>query len=388
MTEQVKCVHFPKCGGCQLLNQNYQQTLNFKLSLVNTYLKEQKINHLIEQIIPANQNIAYRNKMILAFKKANGKIIAGFYEENSHQVVDLKECLMNSRTQNNIALGIKKIVEDLRIPPYDEDKEIGLIRYIIIKEAYSTKEILIVIVTSTENFPLRNEFVKRIKNLSTNIRTIIQNINPRKTSIVLGEKERILWGNGFISDVLLNINFPISSKSFYQVNPLQTIKLYSIIKDYLNPSKNDILLDAYSGVGTIGMVMADSVKEVISVENNKQAVMIGINNAKVNKIRNIRFYCDDATNFLKELAEEQVKIDCLIMDPPRSGSTPVFLKSAISLKPKKIIYVSCGPDTLARDLKILCSKDYKIVKSCCVDMFCWTKHIECICLLSLKDEKM
>lgn len=384
MIEQVQCSLFPKCGGCQLLNQKYQETLKFKLDLVNKYLKEQKINHHIDKIIPADQNISYRNKMILAFRKINGKVVSGFYEENSHQIVDLKECLMNSTTQNQIALGIKKIIEELRILPYDEDKKVGLIRYIIIKEAVSTKEILIVVVTSTENFPSRSEFVKRVRNLSSSIKTIIQNINPRKTSIVLGDKERILFGNGFINDKLMDINFPISSKSFYQVNPLQTIKLYSIVKDYLNPNKNEILLDAYSGVGTIGMIMASSVKEVISVENNKQAVMVGINNAKLNQIRNMHFYCDDATNFIKELAEDRVKIDCLIMDPPRSGSTPVFLHNAISLKPKKIIYVSCGPDTLARDLKILCAKDYKIEESCCVDMFCWTKHIETVVCLEKK----
>lgn len=388
MTEQIKCSLFPKCGGCQLLNQTYQETLRFKLDLVNTYLKEQKIDHYVHKILPANQNLAYRNKMILAFRKVSGRVISGFYEENSHQVVDLKECLMHSTIQNQIAFGIKTIIETLKIPPYDEDKRVGLIRYIIIKEAVSTKEILVVIVTSVEVFPARNEFVKRIRNLSNNIKSIIQNVNSRKTSIVLGDKERVLFGKGFVYDELMHLRFPISSKSFYQVNPAQTIQLYSLVKEYLNPEKNEILVDAYSGVGTIGMIMADSVKQVISVENNKQAVMIGINNAKFNQIKNIQFYCDDATNFIKKLADERVKIDCLIMDPPRSGSTLEFLHTAVSLKPKKIIYVSCGPDTLARDLRVFCSKEYQIIKSCCVDMFCWTKHVETVMLLCLKEPKI
>lgn len=387
MVNDKKCQLYPKCGGCQLLEFEYSKTLEYKLSNVNQLFKEQKINHIIKDIIPSPINFKYRNKMILAFKKINGKIISGFYEEHSHQIVDLKKCIMHSDLQNEIAFGIKKIIEELRILPYDEDKKVGLVRYIIIKEAIKTKEILIVVVTASDMFLSRSEFVKRVKGLSNSIKSIVQNINPRKTSIVLGDKERILYGDGYINDELMGLKFPISSKSFYQVNPLQTEKLYQVVVDFAKINKNEIVIDAYSGVGTIGMILSSKAKEVISVENNRQAVNSAINFARINKIKNIRFICDDATNFLVELARNGTKVDILIMDPPRTGSTSQFLNSIVSLNPKKIIYVSCGPDTLARDLNILCKKDYKIIKSCCVDMFCWTKHVETIMLLCRKESK-
>lgn len=384
MIEKTNCSLFKICGGCQLLDLNYTDTLNFKLNFVNQCLKEQKIKYHIEKIIGANQNIEYRNKMILAFRKVNGKIISGFYEENSHEVVNVEKCMMHSKVQNEIAQGIKKIIEELRLQPYDEDRKSGLIRYVIIKEAVKTNEILIVVVTSSDAFVARSEFVKRVRSLSQSIKTIIQNINPRKTSIVLGEKERILYGKGYICDEFMHIYFPISSKSFYQVNPLQTIQLYQTVKDFADLKKNDRILDAYSGVGTIGMILANQVKEVISVENNRQSVMVGMHHAKENQIKNVHFVCDDATNFIQKFVFNQEKIDCLIMDPPRNGSTPAFLHSTLDLKPRKIIYVSCGPESLARDLKILCQKDYIISKSCLVDMFCWTKHVETVMLLCLK----
>ncbi len=383
MTEKVTCPLFKKCGGCQLLNLTYQKTLQEKLDYVNTCLKKQKIHFQINKIIGSEKNVQYRNKMIIGFKKVNGKVIAGFYEENSHQIIDLEDCLMHSPLQNQIARGIKEIIISMRLQPYDEDKKTGVIRYAIIKEAVATGELLVVIVTATDTFVARSEFVKRVRALSNSIKTIIQNVNARKTSIVLGEKERILYGKGYIYDYLFGIRFPISSKSFYQVNPLQTIKLYQTVKDFANISKNDVILDAYSGVGTIGMILASEAKKVISVENNKQAVMIGINNAKENKIQNVHFICDDATHFIQNMASEQLKIDCLIMDPPRTGSTPSFLSSAIHLKPQKIVYVSCGPDTLARDLTILL-KEYKIKKATLVDMFCWTKHVETVVCLEHK----
>lgn len=386
MTEKVNCSLFKKCGGCQLLNFTYQKTLQEKLTYVNKCLKEQKINFQIDKIIGSEKNVQYRNKMIIGFKKVNGKVISGFYEENSHQIIDLDDCLMNSPLQNQIARGLKEIMISMRLQPYDEDKKTGFIRYAIIKEAVVTNELLVVIVTATDTFVARSEFVKRVRALSNSIKTIIQNVNARKTSIVLGEKERILYGKGYIYDYLFGIRFPISSKSFYQVNPLQTIKLYQTVKDFANISKNDVILDAYSGVGTIGMILASDAKEVISVENNKQAVMIGINNAKENKIHNVHFICDDATHFIQNMASEHVKIDCLIMDPPRTGSTPIFLSSAMHLKPRKIVYVSCGPDTLARDLTFLL-KDYKIKEATLVDMFCWTKHVETITLLCLREPK-
>ena len=199
-------------------------------------------------------------------------------------------------------------------------------------------------------------------------------INPRKTSIVLGEKEKILFGQGFIMDKIDDLAFRITSKSFYQVNPLQTLKLYSKIREFASFNGDEIIVDAYSGVGTIGMILSKDVKEVVCVENNKQAVSAAISNGKINKIKNINFVCDDASNYLKKLAQLGVKIDAIVMDPPRSGSTIEFLKSIIHLKPSKIIYVSCNPETLVRDLNQL-RITYRISNILCIDMFCWTNHV-------------
>lgn len=384
MIDKISCPLKNKCGNCQLLNLKYQDTLSYKLDYVNSLFKKAKITTTINEIIPANHNTKYRNKMIIGFKKINGKIISGFYEENSHKIVDLDNCILHSEEQNNIATGLKKIIEKLRLLPYDEDRKIGLIRYALIKEAINTNEILITIVTASENFPARNDFVKMVRNLSPKIKTIIQNINSRKTSIVLGEKERVLYGPGFINETLLGLKFQITSKSFFQVNPLQTVKLYQTVEQFASFSKDDVIIDAYSGIGTIGLYLSKHVKQVISVENNKQAVSAAIKNAKNNNINNVSFFCDDATNFIVEFAKEKPLIDVLIMDPPRTGSTVQFLDSVCKLKPKQVIYVSCGPDTLVRDLPQLLKNGYQIKNIKCVDMFCWTNHVETVVCLMRK----
>ncbi len=380
--EKLVCKYSKKCGNCPLIDKTYKETVNIKLNKINECLKREKIDYQISRVIEANNTTAYRNKMIIGFKSVNGKVISGFYEENSHNIVDIDNCLMHTDIQNKIATEIKKILISLKLRPYDEDRKIGLLRYILIRESFSTKEILITLVTSTDVFPARNEFVKRVRAISPNIKTIVQNINPRKTSIVLGDKERILFGKGYITDEMCGIKFNISSKAFYQVNAEQTKKLYGKVVEFANFKKTETIIDAYSGVGTIGMILSSNVKQVISVENNKQSVIAAIQNAKLNNINNVRFICDDATNFIVDFAKENQKIDALIMDPPRSGSTPAFLDAAVKLKPNKIVYVSCDPTTLSRDLKHLLKNGYKITNGIGVDMFCWTNHVETIILLA------
>lgn len=384
MVKKVFCKHFSKCGNCQLLNKHYSDTLSLKKNLVNNLFKKNNFQFKVSQLISADENIKYRNKMIISYRYKNGKLFSGFYEENSHRVVDIDNCIMHTDIQNEIFRKLKEIFHNLNIMAYDEDSKNGLLRYVIIREAFFTNEILITIVTASEIFPSRSLVVKKIRSISPKIKTIIQNINPRKTSIVLGEKEQILYGEGFITDKIGNLFFRITSKSFYQVNPYQTLKLYNKVRELAKFKGDEIIVDAYSGVGTIGMILSQDVKEVISVENNKQAVLAGILNAKMNKITNIYFKCDDATHFLQDLEKNKVKLDAIIMDPPRSGSTSDFLKSVLAIKPKKIIYVSCNPETLIRDLNIL-KKKYDIVTGLCVDMFCWTNHIETVILLSKKE---
>lgn len=383
MNETSICKYFKTCGNCQFLDKEYSETLKFKRDLVYKNFHNNGFDININNIIQAEENFHYRNKMIISYKFQHGKLISGFYQENSHQVVDISFCVMHSSIQNEILKQLKKIFDDLKIRAYDEDTKRGLLRYVLLREAFFTKEILITIVTSSDIFPSRSEVIKRIRDISPRIKTIIQNINPRKTSIVLGEKEKILFGQGFIIDKLGDFSFRITSKSFYQVNPLQTLKLYSQIRELASFQGYETIIDAYSGVGTIGMFLSNDVREVVCVENNKQAVSAAILNAKINQIKNITFICVDATHYLKKLSQTSARIDAIIMDPPRSGSTVEFLKAIIHFKPSKIIYVSCNPETLVRDLKEL-KTAYQISNVVCVDMFCWTNHVETLVVLSKK----
>jgi 23S rRNA (uracil1939-C5)-methyltransferase len=378
-----KCKISNRCGGCQFLHLEYQQTLDIKKNKVLDLFKQAKLNANLEEVIGAKHYFGYRNKMQLAFKMEKNEVVCGFYEENSHKVINLDTCLIHSDLQNEIASFIRETVIKLKLRPYDEDRRLGLIRHVLIKEAVKTKQIMVVIVTATEIFPARSEFVKMLRSKFPSITTIIQNINPRKTSIVLGEKERVLFGKGYIEDYILDFKFKITSKSFFQVNPEQTEKLYGKAFEYAELSGKETVIDAYSGVGTIGMILSKKAKHVISVENNKQAVETAISNAKDNNIKNVRFYCADATEFLVELAKEKTPIDVLIMDPPRTGSTPAFLNATMQLLPKKLVYVSCEPETLVRDLQLL-QKKYQIKKTSLVDMFCWSSHVETVCLLTKK----
>lgn len=383
-----KCNIDRVCGGCNLLNMRYEDSVNHKLNKVTKLFKENKLNVNIEKIIKAKNPYQYRNKMIVAYQMQNGKIVHGFFQENTHKVVSMDSCMMHTDIQNDIAAYIKAIMIKLKLKPYDEDRKYGLIRYALIKHGFSSNEVMVVIVTASEIFPARAEFVKLLRMKFPVITTIIQNINPRKTSIVLGDKERVLYGKGFIKEILGEFRFKISSKSFFQVNPEQTINLYNTVLDFAGLSGEEMILDAYSGVGTIGMFLSKKAKHVISVESNKQAVQAAIANARDNNIRNISFIYEDATIYISYLAKENAHLDLLVLDPPRTGSTPQFLNAAISLKPKKIIYVSCEPTTLVRDLELLKSK-YKIDRVVLVDMFCWVDHVECVVLMSrVKNEKL
>lgn len=381
--QTVKCSIYNKCGSCHLLHMSYEDQIKFKLDYVSNALKEYKLNSKIDEIIRADKINRYRNKMQVAYTTYNNNIVYGFYQEDTHKIIALDDCLVHSERQNEIAKAIAKIMKDLHLKPYDEDKRSGLIRFALIREAIKTKEMLVTIVTNADVFPGKNEFIKRLLKECSYITTIIQNINTRKTSIILGDDERIMYGSGYIIDELCGIKFKISSKTFYQVNPYQTELLYKKAIEYANFTGNERVLDAYCGIGTIGIVLSPFVREVIGVESNKQSVINARDNAYYNKIKNIRFINDDATKYIIENKDE--KFDCIIMDPPRSGSTEEFLNAIKVISPKKIVYVSCEAKTLARDLKVLEDK-YVIDKKCIVDMFVGTYHVETVVLMSRDKE--
>lgn len=374
-----KCSIYYRCGSCQLLHMNYESQVKFKKDYVLDCFKKQNIKIKIDEFIEAENKTRYRNKMQVAFKYQDRKLVYGFYEEATHKIIPVDDCLVQTEKQNKVIKTCCDILENMKIAPYQEDKRTGIIRFILIKEAIKTNELMVVVVTNTPVFPGSNEFVRRLTQKEKSVTTIIQNINTRHTSIILGDNERVLYGKGYISEFLNNMKFKITSKSFFQVNPIQTEKLYSKVIEFGEFTSKDVVMDAYSGVGTIGMIISPFVGNVISVENNKQAVQAAIDNLKYNNIKNVRVYNDDATEFMIK-KQSELKIDVLVLDPPRSGSTEKFLNAAIKLKPKKIIYVSCEASTLARDCQILL-KEYKIVKTALVDLFVGTYHVETICSL-------
>ena len=377
----VKCGIYDKCGGCHLLHMKYDSQMRFKYDYVVNAFKEYKLNSKIDEVIKADIKERYRNKMQVAYSTYNGNIIYGFYEEESHKIIPLDDCLVQTERQNEIAKVIARIIRELHLAPYNEDKRTGLIRFVLIREAFKTGEVLVTIVTNSEVFPGKNEFISRLRKACPYIATIVQNINTRKTSIILGDDEKVMYGPGFITDELCGLKFQLSSKTFYQINSYQTERLYNKVIEYGEFSNSDYVLDAYCGVGTIGMVCSKYVEEVIGVENNKQSVINARNNAYNNKIKNIHFVNMDATEYIKK--NTNIKFDVVIMDPPRSGSTVEFLEAVKKISPKKIVYVSCEAKTLARDIKVLSDK-YDIKKKVIVDLFVGTYHVETVCLLTKK----
>lgn len=381
-----KCDIYNKCGGCSLLHIKYLEQLNIKTYFVEnlffeTFNKYYKVNPTLGMKEPWN----YRNKNQIVFRNVKGgksRIASGFYEANSHRLVEYETCLVQDKLSDKIVGIIKELMIKMRYNAFDEDKGNGLIRHVLIKRSSSTKEVMVVIVTGSEIFSGCQNFVKALTSRCKDITTIIQNVNNRKTSAVLGDKEKVLYGKGFITDILLGKKFKISSKSFYQINSQQCEVLYTKALELANLSKNDILFDAYSGVGTIGLIASDKVAKVISVELVKDAVQDAIFNAKMNNIKNVHFFCDDASNFMKNMAVKKEKVDVLIMDPPRKGSDERFLNAAVKLAPKKIIYISCDPRTQVIDLKHLLNNNYQITAIQPVDMFPHTGHIEnIVCLI-------
>ena len=311
-------------------------------------------------------------------------MISGIYQEGTHFIVPVDECLIEDQRADAIIRDIRGLLKSFKIKTYNEDTGYGLFRHVLIRTGYHSGQIMVVLVLGSPILPSKNNFVKALRKLHPEITTIVLNVNGQKTSMILGEKETVLYGKGYIEDELCGKTFRISSKSFYQVNPVQTEKLYSKAIELAGLTGKERVIDAYCGIGTIGLIASDKAKEVISVELNSDAVRDAIANAKRNGIKNVRFYNNDAGVFMRQMADAGESADVVFMDPPRSGSDEKFLSSVLTLHPKKIVYVSCDPTTLARDLKYLTKHGYKARRAIPVDMFPATEHCENCVLLERK----
>ena len=310
------------------------------------------------------------------------KVIAGTYEPRSHRIVDINSCLNEDKNATAIIVTIKKLLPSFRLAPYDEDARTGFLRHVLVRRGIHTGEVMVVLVTASPVFPSRQNFLKALLAAHPEITTIVQNVNNRRTSVLLGDREQTLYGPGFIRDTLCGMSFRISPRSFYQINPTQTEVLYRRAIKAAGLTGKERVLDTYCGIGTIGMIAAADAREVIGVEQNPAAVRDAIRNAKENGVENIRFVAADATEWMQAAAAEKLSIDILLMDPPRSGSTPEFLSAAVKMAPRRIVYISCCPETQARDLALLQKGGYRVTLLQPVDMFPHTEHIETVVLLS------
>lgn len=376
------CPYAKKCGGCQYQGMDYAAQLKKKQKEMNKLLKD---FGKPEPIIGMKDPLHYRNKVHAVFGRTRkGEIVSGTYEAGTHKIVNIDECMIEDEISQSIIRTIRGLLRSFKIRTYDEDTGYGLLRHVLVRRGFTTGQVMVVLVLSSPILPSKNNFVKALRKEHPEITTVVLNVNDKKTSMVLGERDIVLYGKGYIEDILCGCTFRISPQSFYQVNPVQTERLYQTAMGYAELTGKERVIDAYCGIGTIGMVAAKKVREVIGVELNRNAVKDARINAKLNQIKNIAFYEGDAGRFMVSMAEEGEKADVVFMDPPRSGSDEAFLSSVIRLAPKRIIYVSCGPDTLARDLKYLARNGYQVRKMQPVDMFGFTVHCEMVVMLSHK----
>ena len=377
---KTRCPHSKKCGGCQLQNLDYKEQLAHKertcIRLLGKFCR-------VEPIIGMENPYHYRNKVQAAFGTTRaGRIISGIYQSSTHNIVAVDSCMTEDEIADRIIVDIRRLLRDFKMTTYNEVTGRGFLRHVLVKRGFQTGEVMVVLVTGTPIFPARNNFTRALLKLHPEITTIIQNVNDRYTSMLLGQNEKTLYGPGYITDILCGLRFRISAKSFYQINPVQTEVLYGKAMEFAELTGKETVIDAYCGIGTIGMVAAKKAGQVLGVEVNRDAVRDARENAKLNRVKNIRFVCADAGDFMVDMANAGEHCDVLFMDPPRAGSDTAFLSCALTLAPRRIVYVSCNPETLARDLNFLTKRGYRAEKIQPVDMFPHTDHVETVALLT------
>ena len=375
------CVNYEKkCGGCPLLALPYREQLA---------KKQARLQELLGGFAPvkAVQGMAeplhYRNKAIASFATQRGKLVCGLYAEGTHRVLPGADCLLQEEILNKTLAAVLDAARACRWTAYDEDRRTGLLRHTVLRSSGDGK-VLVTLVTPGPDLPGSKNFCTALRKKAPWVVSIVQNINPTHSSAVLGSREKTLYGPGFVLDTLCGTQFAISSRSFYQVNRTQTEVLYKKALELAKLTGRETVIDAYCGIGTIGLCAAPRAKQVIGVERNPAAVKDAAANARRNKIANARFVCADATEWMAAAAGEGLHPDVVFLDPPRAGSTPECIAAVNKMKPRRVVYVSCDPETLARDVAAFTRLGWRAAKFCPVDLFPQTKHVETVVLLSHK----
>ena len=368
------------CGGCTLLATPYEMQLLQKQARIDELLAPFCVP---ENIIGMDEPYHYRNKATLSFTPApHGRFSAGIYAAGSHRVVPVTDCMLQDKRLSEVLAAAADAAASCHIPAFDEDRQTGLLRHMVARRGAKTGEVSLAVVTGAPVFPGARDFTKAITRACPDIVTVVQNINPRRTSAVLGDTEKVLYGKGFLTDELCGSRFQISTRAFYQVNPAQTEKLYTLALEYAALNGEDAVLDAYCGIGTIALAAAKTAGSVAGVELSAEAVKNARHNARLNKAENTVFVCGDAGEALERAAAAGERFDAVFLDPPREGASEKFLASLDRAAPKRAVYISCGPETLARDLAFLAKRGWRVLRARPVDMFPHTEHVETVVLMS------
>ncbi|WP_067725261.1 23S rRNA (uracil(1939)-C(5))-methyltransferase RlmD [Oceanobacillus damuensis] len=382
--ERVTASCHVHCGGCQLQHMSYKLQLEMKENQVRNVMK--KVAHLdhvpVHPIIGMENPLNYRNKVQIPVGEKNGELIVGFYQKRSHRILEnMDTCSIQDETINEIVKTTREIANRLGVKAYNEEKHSGELRHIMVRTGYATNEAMVVLITRSNKLPGKELIIKELTEQFPQIKSIIQNINDQRTSVILGNKTKVLWGEEYIYDKIGDITFAISAKSFFQVNPGQTKILYDKALEYAKIGSDDTVIDAYCGIGTISLFLAQKAKKVYGIEVVPEAINDAKNNAKLNAIDNAEFFVGEAESVMPEWKKNGFDPDVIVVDPPRKGCDADFLQAMLDMEPKRIVYVSCNPSTLARDLRILEDGGYETKEVQPVDMFPQTPHVEAVAWL-------
>ncbi|MDY0395647.1 23S rRNA (uracil(1939)-C(5))-methyltransferase RlmD [Virgibacillus halophilus] len=378
------CDVFYKCGGCQIQHMSYRMQLEMKHNQVRNVMR--KIAHMPD--VPVHDTIGmedpwrYRNKVAIPVGGKPGNLITGFYQMRSHHIIeDMETCVVQDEVNDRMVEAVRRIASKHGISQYDEKTDRGVLRHIMVRTGRQSNETMIVLITRTSKLPHQKVLVHELVETYPQIKSIMHNINNRRTNVIMGRDTNLLWGEPYIYDTIGDVQFAISAKSFYQVNPPQTKKLYEKALEYANLDENDTVIDAYCGIGTISLFLAQKAKKVYGVEVVPEAIEDAKNNAELNAITNVEFTVGQAEKVMPAWKKQGLNPDVIIVDPPRKGCEVDFLQAMIDMEPKRIVYVSCNPSTLARDLKILADGGYATAEVQPVDMFPQSMHIESVARL-------
>ncbi|MGG4343699.1 23S rRNA (uracil(1939)-C(5))-methyltransferase RlmD [Paenibacillus lautus] len=406
------CPIYDQCGGCQLQHMSYAGQLEWKRQLVVDNLERIGKLRVVREAEGAGETLVgdgqdagnsdqegilvrptlgmsepwrYRNKSQVPIGVTEGGLVGGFYARGSHRIVDMETCLIQHEQNDEVVSRVKAIGRKLGITAYNEETGQGLLRHVVVKIGFATCEMMIVLVTNGERIPRVNEWIAAIREELPAVVSICQNVNTRKTNVIFGDVTRVLWGREVIHDYIGDVKFAISARSFYQVNPAQTEVLYGKTVEYAGLTGEETVIDAYCGIGTISLFLAQHAKKVYGVEIVKEAIEDARANAELNRMKHVEFEVGASEDVIPRWKEQGIETDVIVVDPPRKGCDPRLLETILEMKPERVVYVSCNPSTLARDLRVLEDGGYRTVEVTPVDMFPHTVHVECCSLLVRKD---